>query len=124
MSDTKDVHNEQSGSPSQSGQSNPSNATKQPGQNHEQQPGQQTQQAPKKDVQGGEKKEEPQKTNGKALNSRNVSPWRRCKTAAIFVVGQIRKLNSSSFMISATGMFGNPIDLNGRTSNDRRSKAC
>jgi hypothetical protein len=54
MMDTKDVRNQQSGSPSQSGQGNPSNATKQPGQ--------QTQQAPKKDVQGGAKKEEPQKT--------------------------------------------------------------
>jgi hypothetical protein len=63
MADTKDVHNQQSGSPSQSGQSNPSNATEKPGgQSHEQQPGQQTHQTPKKDVQGTEKKAEPQKT--------------------------------------------------------------
>jgi hypothetical protein len=61
--DSKEVHNQQSGSGSQSGQGNPSNATKQPGdQSREQQHGQQTQQAPKKDVQGGAKKEEPQKT--------------------------------------------------------------
>ena len=60
--DSKEVHNQQPGSPSQSGQGNPSNATKQPAQSREQQPGQQTQQAPKKDVQGGDKKEEPQKT--------------------------------------------------------------
>ena len=53
--DSKEVHNQQPGSGSQSGQGNPSNATKQPGE-------QSSQQAPKKDVQGGEKKAEPQKT--------------------------------------------------------------
>jgi hypothetical protein len=59
--DSKEVHNQQSGSPSQSGQGNPSNATKQPGgQSREQQRGQES---PTKDVKkGDEQKQENQKT--------------------------------------------------------------
>ena len=38
--DSKEVHNQQSGSPSQSGQGNPSNATKQPGGQSSEQRGQ------------------------------------------------------------------------------------
>ncbi len=59
--DSKEVHNQQSGSPSQSGQGNPSNATRQPdAPSREQQRGQES---PTKDVKkGDEQKQENQKT--------------------------------------------------------------
>ena len=95
--DSKDVHNQQSGSPSQSGQGNPSNATQQPGgQNREQQPGQQDPTGAEEGRSGHrEERRKSENRNGKALSSRNFHPHGGGdKTAAIVVVGHIRRLDS------------------------------